>query len=265
MDLHDLLKHTLFESTVKCNEHSYLVNGYNDSQHPQSFSTEDDGVEGYYNPRFSYGKRVKNKPKLDHKVVDDLYFAHQHNFPNFYDPWYKITFVSTDGVDEYHQVVIVDKTTGAKHRARLYYTRPKAKWEIDSKQTTSTRPMSSTTKTSTTSATKTSAKPAANVVKQSRADSITNKANTDKIIKSLIAKQSTYANSYEIVKRKQYHGRVHHFDAMLIRDKATDSLYAFKKSLDDSSNSKWEQLGRLTARSVFKELPNARTIKGPMN
>lgn len=262
MDLHDLLKHTLFESAVKWNEHSYLVNGYNDSQHPQSFSTEDDGVEGYYNPRFAYGKRVKNKPKLDSSVVDDLYFAHQHNFHNFYDPWYKITFADTNGVDDYHQVVIVDKTTGAKHRARLYYKRPKAKWEIDGKQSVGTRSASSIVKTTTASTTKTSTKTA---TKRSRADSITNKANTDKIIKSLIAKQSTYTDSYEIVKHKQYHGRVHHFDAILIRDKATDSLYAFKKSLDDASNSKWEQLGRLTARGVFKELPNARTIKGPMN
>ena len=108
----------LNEAAVKWNKSEYLYN-YK-SPRGKSYSTEDDGMEGYYNPRFDKGRRVIKAPKLTSSVVAELEITHSGRVKNgfkssFYDPWYE--YVKTDYSNVYDCVVVVirDKTTNQKY------------------------------------------------------------------------------------------------------------------------------------------------------
>lgn len=117
----------LNERSIKWVEDDYLQNA--PSKIGRSFDTEEDGVDGWYNPRFEKGKRVTSTPKMTSEVVDDLKFSDEYS-PSFYAPWYTIISVSSImiGKKPGEEVVIKDKVSGRTYTATK--SNSASKWKI---------------------------------------------------------------------------------------------------------------------------------------
>lgn len=95
-------------NAIKWATSSYLYN-HHDPQNRWSFSTEDDGVDGIYNPRFAYGKQVTRTPKLDKYVIIDIVSRYSNRLIGFYDPWYTVhsLYNDYDRNDNIVQIVVI--------------------------------------------------------------------------------------------------------------------------------------------------------------
>ena len=114
--------------TIEWNEASYLQKPY--SVYGREYSTEDDGVDGIWNPRFEKGKRVIKTPKLTGKVIEDLVWDNERNSKGFYSPWYYIGNVSIDIENNRSIAEIICRETGIRKQAYKSYKRANSVWHL---------------------------------------------------------------------------------------------------------------------------------------
>lgn len=81
----------------------------------KSYSNEDDGIDGVYNPRFENGKQIKRAPRLDKCVIDIIIDGYINRRSTFYDPWYGIESLQYDFDANMHVIrvaIVKNKVNG---------------------------------------------------------------------------------------------------------------------------------------------------------